>query len=159
MINQNTNITQEIKSALGLSELTGYPRKVADAIIPVVPINKKFSNVIETATSAGTIYSIPANRRFFLTAVAVSFGAGAGGGVLTGNVTVSGTNGNGVVKVLLAAVNPITGPGFATCGNNSISLNFPLELKSGTNITLAITAATEARATIYGYLEDLATGA
>lgn len=146
MINQNTEITQEIKKGLGLSELTGYPRKVADAIIPVLPVNKKYITIGKHKNSDGTVYTTPANKDFYLTNIMVSVSATGGG---TAYCSVVGTI-NGEAQTI-AYINCINTVEHGTSA--SYNLINPIKLDRNTNIVLDISDAGAAH--ILGYTEDI----
>jgi hypothetical protein len=44
--NNSIETTKRLKRATELSELTGYPRKIADAIVPVITVNQNVSEVV-----------------------------------------------------------------------------------------------------------------
>jgi len=147
MINQNTNITKEIKAALGLSELTGYPRKVADAIIPVVEVNKKFCDVVESGTNGATIYTTPTTRDFYLCSAFVSYYSGDG----TENVYITAVI-NGVTKNIIYGRAHATAATGETIAGFSINPCYPIKIDRGTAI---IVVGTAGYAGISGYTEEV----
>jgi len=68
-INQNQKLTKEIQAIAGLSELTGYPRQIAESFLPVIEVNKKFVNVVASTTAIAptTLYTTPTGKDFYLT--------------------------------------------------------------------------------------------
>lgn len=76
MINNNGEITKELKEGLGLSELTGYPREVAKTIVPTFEVNQlstQPANIVIAASSSTTgpqiAYTTEAGKDFYLTSV------------------------------------------------------------------------------------------
>ena len=149
MINQNTNITQEIKSALGLSELTGYPRKVADAIIPVLQVNKKYCNVVRSTLliAPTTLYTTPTNKDFYLCSAWIS-AVGNSTDVLERIMTVT-INGEAQVILQFKVITATAG----TSETLSINPCIPIKIDRGTNIV--ISGQELGSAGIVGYTEDV----
>lgn len=141
-----------------MSELTGYPRKVSEAILPVVDVNPKKIEIVKrsviTDSLSGTIYTTPTNKDFYLHALHLSgFKSNATG--CTGfaiNATI-----NGVTSVLIdlnhAALTAMTE------AHTSLSLNIPVKIDRNTAITVTSNNAdtlNRVSGIIYGYeLDDV----
>jgi hypothetical protein len=151
MINQNKEITQEIKKQFGLSEMTGYPRRISEAIIPVLPVNKKYCNVARTTADAATIYTTPATQDFYLTN-AWGFISNTATTAVERKITVT-IGGVDVVIWRLAQDDVLKG--------DSLVLNFqyPLKLDRNTNIVVAGSGnqggSAHASVGIMGYTEEV----
>jgi len=148
MDNQNREVTRELQKELGLSELTGYPRKIADAILPVVNINpKKFISVVKTLDADGPIYTAPADKDFYFIGYSV-VAASAAASVSRIDLTINGetiTGGAGYLSI--------------TAGQGASNLSFTNPIKIDRATALQLTSnADDILATIYGYEEDV-TGA
>lgn len=138
MENQNREVTREIQKIAGLSELTGYPRKVADAIIPVINVNpKRVVNVCESNTAASsnaTIYTTPSDKDFYLCTLflsSVDFEADS----LNYDLISAVMKGKDTRTFLKNYVYSVTGKD-PIAVTNSITLNPPALLERGTAITL-----------------------
>ena len=147
MINQNTRVTQEIKGGLGLSEITGYPRKVADAIIPVLPVNKKYCNIVKSADATGTLYTTPADKDFYLIAANISAEGSAGA---DGRTHITVTVGGVATQILNTYVDSAVGT--QNTATNNLSLSVPLKIDRGTAIICTVVGGF---ACIIGYTEDV----
>jgi len=153
--NQNAKITNEVKRAFGLNNMTGYPMKVSEAILPVVDVNPRYTNIIGAApatnATSGTPYTTPANKDFYLTGFTISLIKDV---TSTSTATALMAYINGV-QVALGRIAGIT----LTAQNDSLSASFPFPLKIDRNTAITITNTTNvaniaAYASIYGYLVD-----
>lgn len=147
MINQNGNITKEVKKSFGMSELTGYPRRVSEAILPVVEVNKKYCNVTASTklVAPTTIYTTPTNKDFYIVSMWCQMGE-AGNRTLTATI-------NGQATIICRYATAYT-EGTAVSGSTNINLSIPLKIDRGTNI-IAGGNATEGSVGIVGYTEDI----
>ena len=147
MENQNKEVTEEIKRELGLSELTGYPRKVADAILPIVDVSKKkYINVIKLRQTTGTILTTSSTKCFYLvgiTQTAVNDGAGA----ISENI-VGATLPSGDTQVFHSIL-----VGKTACFTDSMLFNPPILLAKASPITCVLAGATN-RTIVFGYEVD-----
>lgn len=154
MNNQNANITKEIKSALGLSELTGYPSKVADAIIPVVPVNKKSCNIVRhtEAIAPTTLYTTPTNADFYLCSAWISVGNVDSGGINRSLSVVI----DGQTQILLEVDIPNAAAAGSGSGS-SLSINpaYPIKLDRGSAVISSGSLATTGHIGIIGYTEEV----
>jgi hypothetical protein len=153
MINNNTNITKEIKAGLGLSELTGYPRKVADAIIPVLPVNKKYCNVVRSTLliAPTTLYTTPTNKDFYLCSAYVNISDMNGTGVRILTATID-NEAQVILQVQTVSDDAVNG---SSC-SNSINPVYPIKIDRGTNIVASGTGVdTYGAVGIIGYTEDV----
>jgi hypothetical protein len=160
MENQNRETTREIQEATGLSEITGYPRKIADAIIPVIDVNPKlkYSNKIHTSfltggggTSAG-IYTTPMDKDFYLTGACLSIVKNATSNSTVTSIRVGTADGptSNIISIIGLTL---------TEQDQTVWCPFPIPLRlaRGSAITL-ITDSTgagyEVRGSIIGYLSN-----
>jgi hypothetical protein len=73
----NTDLTKELKEGGKLQQLRDViPSQLADKVVPVMEVNPKLLRITNTtatatvnATGAGTVYTTPADKDFFLTNV------------------------------------------------------------------------------------------
>ena len=167
MINQNGEITKELKEGLGLSELTGYPRRIGDAILPTFETNpdllganhKILGRGYDNATGTMTIISSTTlntrDKKTFITGFHYSIIKDAACDIATGKIQVLCTpKGSGQIELLQIPVITLT----AQQENGSINFAFPIELEPATAVTMtgAFGAGVMIRTiSIYGYQRTL----
>jgi hypothetical protein len=141
--NQNSRITQEIKAAAGLSELTGYPQQISESIIPVITVNKKYCDIVKVAVAAGTIYTTPANKNFYLCNVIAA--QTTPDEIIEVTITIGGV----AVKIIDLTI------ALASTAGSTCVLNLVYPVKIDRNTAITLTGAGTASATIIGYTEDV----
>jgi hypothetical protein len=139
LINQNQNITKKIQEQLGLSELTGYPRKVAESIVPVLISNEDEYSYIarsHTDTSPGTdaIYTTPTGYDFYLTGAWIT--ARTTGADEYIDISITGVLGGETQIILKSDVASSNIANTFTSGSNSLNLAYPLKLDEGSVINM-----------------------
>lgn len=133
-----------------MSELTGYPRKVSEAILPVVDVNKKYINVVTSATSVNTtIYTAPAGKTFFLTGASLSMQKDAGSDNTQVDIRVTPIN---AANTAFLSIKSITGT--ANSGSVTRDLSIPLPCSGVSLNATGVTAVITTVACIQGYLVD-----
>lgn len=162
MINQNGKVTKELKEGLGLSELTGYPRRIGEAILPTFETNPDIvgSQICYSATQTvtGDLEGfIPkyTNKRFLLTGFTVTLIKDAACDAATGFL---------VLRTLLAetggSVNLINIPIITLTAQEfkmSVTFKNPIKLKENSNFYMTGTfgAGVMLRGvSVFGYWEE-----
>lgn len=151
MINQSKEITEELKQGLGLSELTGYPRKVAESIVPTFETNTRKINRTEytailNSAAAGTLITCSANKKTFLWGYNLNFIKDAGSTSIYSYLDFQ-PKGLSIQRVRLSQLS-----GVAQTGNSDQMFSVPIELQPGSSVTCGATTADAnitTRATIF----------
>lgn len=154
--NNNQSITQKIKKIFGLSELTGYPRKLGETIVPVAEVNAISCNVLEqgfasNATSS-TAYTTPTEQDFYLVGGTISVIKDASSeSTYTGiELTPFGQNSKEVFKIATITLT-------AQTETMNFTLPYPLKLARGTTVKIVNSSGVaniRAGVTIYGYTSE-----
>lgn len=135
----NSDLTKEIIDGAKLQLNEGnIPSEIAEKVIPVMEVNPNLltrNNVIASrnATNTGTIYTIPTDRKFFLTGLFVSATSTAAGS----NVMSVSVQPKGGVNTTIASIR-LLNTAAIDAANDSAFLNFsgnPFELEPGSLIT------------------------
>ena len=150
--NNSVKLTEEIKKAGGLSELTGYPRSIGETFVPAIEMNPKLLREITLSKSAvggtSTIYTTPTRKDFYIVAAVLGVNKLAAD---TGTDAVLFSTKNGQVTTILNI------PGITLTADKqviSISLPIPMKLDRGVNIVSDATNITRVSAIIYGFEVD-----
>jgi hypothetical protein len=137
----NSDLTKELVKGIALQQTRDQiPNQLAEKVVPVMEVNPKLlrvcnivRGVASSATGSVTIYAIPADRDFFLTACALAIEYDA---ICDNSSTYIEVNIDGVTS----GTNPIlfshiTG----NAGSRQMSFSFPvpIKVKSGTNIVMS----------------------
>lgn len=136
MINQNGEITKQLKESFGLSELTGYPRRISEAILPVVEINtQKITKVTRgssTTTGNITIATTPKDKDFYLYGIQAAYCKNAACDTASGvSYTISATPfGTTTQSLITFPIITLT----AQQDNIWLTLEKPILLERGTSI-------------------------
>jgi len=158
--NNNQETNKEVWEAAGLSELTGYPRKIAEAIVPVINVNPKdlrrcliVRSATRTTTGSTTLYTVPAGKTFFIVGVMGSYMADVTADNTTINLkaTLDGTT--SARDLIIFSKLSVT----ACYDSASISFPNPVKIETGGIVTLGSTftvGACSMSGTVIGYLAD-----
>lgn len=159
MENQNVKITELIKKELGLHELTGYPRKVGDTILPVLkvnapkPIKAIGTSSLNNETSKVAVTLSQKLGSFFLTKLTASYVKDVANLTTDINIQVPSV-GFGLYTAIKFAILS------ATAQQDVISLDFtsnPIELEAGGEISIIVTDGTpkiRVQVGVFGYYEN-----
>ena len=126
-------VIDTITRKLGLQ--TAVERSTFDlinSIQPVIIADEKSCDIVKAVTSAGTIYTTPTDKKFYLTYATLALEGYAG---RTATITITPQDGAAVV-ILTSKIQTSTE---ITCSENSIATNFsvPILLLKGSNIVVA----------------------
>ncbi len=153
----NTQTKKEIEDAIrGNSVSNLAPSKVIDSIQPVINVNPKDYrrvNIIKSTAVAGTVYTTPSNKDFYLTNTHLS--ASTNQASQTGTVSISVLPKGETSTIIINAIRLLTTV-ILDSDHSEIFESFerPILLERNSTITLAITNTTAARAIIFGYEVD-----
>lgn len=152
----NSNTDKELNEAIRGNAVTNIiPKKIADFIQPVININPKDYKLQErviTRSSAGTIYTTPTDKDFYLTGIHLSATCVTVGA--NGNASVSGfpegitsaTTFNSLVLSPTAIIDSSTGV-------SNLMFQRPIKCARNTAIVLNVSSVHQTRAVIFGYEE------
>ena len=139
------------------------PTELAEKILPVFQINSDevsvktpTANVVETANvyqTTGTLWTVPATGKFFLTNAVISAIASGAGLSNDNNIIITPKDG-AATKLIDVCLFHSTSPESIPGSQQSINLQNPILLEPGSAITLTADTNTEAYATIVGYTES-----
>lgn len=150
----NTSINQRAIERFNVRDGQFFDNNIGNKVMPIVNIDQPTCDVVangnNTATGAGTIYTTPTGKDFYLTGYQVS---------VASNATCDGDNAyltfyvNGVVRYIVFAL--IVG----VANNVNVTQDFttPIKIDRGTAIQMTSTFSAGAQrkcASLFGYLSD-----
>jgi hypothetical protein len=150
----NTQTKVEMNDAMrGNSVSNIAPTRISDVIQPVININPKDYrriNIVKSRTNAGTVYTTPTDKDFYLAAIFIggsSITAGANAATISAIIE-GDTSSTALASLKLSNTVVID----ATSGNIPMTFPLPIKLAKGSAISSA-TGGTFAAVTfsIYGY--------
>lgn len=155
---QNPKATEIIRDQAGLTIAEGFPQNLSSSIVPVIDMTpfihakSKIRSASRGTTGSSTIYAVAATKRFFATGAYISFNADASCDCTEfwiGCVQ-DGVNSTRMLSIMRNA---------SVAENRSQYANFPfpIEIDSGTNITLNQTysaGSASSRMLVFGYETD-----
>jgi hypothetical protein len=159
MENRNSTLSEELRDVLKSQQnVDGVIRTVNPIIQPVIDVNPKHArltnivrNGIRTTTGAGSPFTTPADRDFYLTGINYSY---------VGNATSDGTVGR-VIVFVEGVARDIINLGHLTLTafsqNGYLSFNNPIKLDKNSNIsiTLSFTVGAESmNINLFGFTVD-----
>jgi len=141
----NSETKRELDEAIrGNANTNLSPTSLANQVVPVININPKANrranivrNINLTASGAGTIYTIPSDKDFFLCSIGVGLVKDVACDVATGRVVVVAVIDGATVQIL--GIPTIT----LTAQQSDVAINFstPIKLDRGTQISITGTYA------------------
>lgn len=152
----NTDLFKELKDGGKIQQLHDViPNQLAEKVVPVMEVNPKFFrrvNVVISSLSAGTIYTTPTDKDFYLTFAHMSAQT-VTAGAATCTLAITPFEINAATIILNINLQPTAL--IDTCHDvTTASFTPPILLKRGTVITSAATAGVNKRFVIAGYTVD-----
>ena len=159
---QNENASSIIREEAKLTLAEGWPQVLLPNVVPVMDMTPSFhqlTTIIKDSTTSAntnpTIYTVPAKKVFYLTALKLSYRKDATCDASSGQQVITATiDGSTVVICGLASIT-------LTAESESIYQNFqrPIRLKAGSAIVSGrsgafTVGALQRSATVYGYELD-----
>lgn len=128
------------------------PNQVVGQILPVIDINPKHARIINKVirgTAAGTTYTTPADKDFYLVATHLNVVSTAAG---TNTITLQVVPKGGAAVIINDIYQLATAAVDAVSSVSNIPLPIPILLERNSAITTAVTGTTASRSVIiYGY--------
>jgi len=122
-------------------------------IQPVLNVNPQRNlNIIRRVIDAGTVYTTPTDKDFYLVGSQMTISNDTASQVSTGTLTVTPEGGESTVFQSLVLNTSLLID--SAQDNNTVTLPIPLKLKRGTNLTLAVSNTNAEVLVIYGYTVD-----
>lgn len=151
----NSETTRELDEAIrGNANTNQIPTNIAGQVVPVINVNPKDyrrANIVGVGT--GTLYTIPANKRFFLTNISLAVSSTTPG---TNVGAISITPKGQLAQAGIYAIAEVPAAGGTASQVATINLSFPIELEPGSAIATSATAGTTSRrGTIYGFTTEV----
>jgi hypothetical protein len=132
--NGSSEVTKQFQDTFKVQTIEGTLSTVATSVTPVYVSNPLYAKIIasgtRTATGAGTVYTTPTDKLFFLTHLSLSSTQNATADQIL--VVIKSTVGGKVIELLSIDCETLT----ARSTQTSISFPFPILLDKGVTITL-----------------------
>lgn len=151
----NSDLTKELVKGASIQQSKDQvPNQLAEKVVPVMEVNPRLLrsvNVIRHVAVAGTMYTTPTDRDFYLTYANVSTSI-ASANNFYGTITI--TPKGGAAVIVLSAVGCATA--LVTGASSTATANFdtPILLERGSTISFAVSNADVKHAQIGGYIVD-----
>jgi len=153
----NSQLSKElIDGAKIQTSFDRIPTQLADKVVPVMEVNPKMLrriNVVKRSSTAGTIYTTPTDKDFYLIAYSLNATSTAAGSNIFSLSVVPEEE--GVATIIGAVYLYNTAAIDADSGLQSLSFPIAIKLKRGSTVVTASSGTTAARScTIFGYTTE-----
>lgn len=149
----NSDLTKALIDGAKINIVTdSVPSQIAEKVVPVMEVNPDMlrrCNVLKYVAVAGTIYTAPTNKDFYLSAMTLQGINDAGEPTASNYITIT-PSGNVATIILRGTLPAVAALASGINVSESLSLSIPIKIERGSNITLNI-GSTTGSASIIGY--------